>query len=94
LDYQNYTVLFEVNNQTLVFNGSILVTNVNGGLIYETITKQTTIEHKIRGNLNITFDNGKTRSWQVFKRRTYSAANGQIENLEAQIAADSSGNIS
>ena len=93
LDYQNYTVLFEVNNQTLVFNGSILVTNVNGGLIYETITKQTTIEHKIRGNLNITFDNGKTRSWQVFKRRTYSAANGQIENLEAQIAADSSGNI-
>ncbi|MGB0404491.1 MAG: hypothetical protein ACPGEG_10370, partial [Salibacteraceae bacterium] len=49
LEYQNYTVLFEVNNQTLVFNGTIEVTNLNGGLIYETITKTSTIEHKIRG---------------------------------------------
>lgn len=93
LEYQNYAVLFEVNNQTLVFNGTIVVTNINGGLVYETILLRSTIEHKIRGNINITFDNGNTRAWQVFKRRTYSAANGKIENLEAHLAADSSGNI-
>ncbi|MGB0390871.1 MAG: hypothetical protein ACPGD5_04835, partial [Salibacteraceae bacterium] len=61
--------------------------------IYETITKTSTIEHKIRGSINITFDNGSTRAWQVFKKRTYSAANGDIENLQARLAADSSGNI-
>lgn len=93
LDYQNYTVLFEVNNQTLVFNGTIVVTNLNGGLMYETLTKKSTIEHKIRGNLNITFDNGSTRTWQIFKKRSYSASNGKVENLQARLAADSTGNI-
>lgn len=93
LECQNYTVLFEVNNQTLVFNGTIVVTNINGGQVYEAITLKNTITHKIRGSINITFDNGKTRTWQIFKRRTYSAENGKIENLEAQLAADSTGNI-
>ncbi len=93
LEYQNYKVLFEVNNQTLIFNGTITVTNVYGGLIYETILMQSVIEHKIRGNIAIDFDNGKTRNWRIFKRRTYTAANGEISNLELKLSADSTRNI-
>ena len=92
LDYDNYTVKFEVNNQTLVFNGSLFVTNTSGGLIYEAITANKTIVHSIRGSLRITYDNGATREWKVFKRRTYRSPNGTVGDIQAELAADS-GNV-
>jgi len=93
LDYSNYTVKFDANGQTLIFNGSLYVTNVNGGLVYETILLGSTIIHKVRGNLMVTFDNGKTRQWSIYKKRTYAAPGKSIANLTLELSADSTGNI-
>lgn len=92
LNYQNYQVLFEVNGQILTFNGTITITNLNGGLIYETVLLKKVVEHKIRGSLEVTFDDGNKRTWRIFKKRIYQAAGGVVSNLQAEIAADS-GNI-
>lgn len=89
LEYQNYKVLFEANNEVLIFNGTITVTNVNGGLIYSTILLKQVVEHKIRGTLEVTFDNGAKRNWRIFKKRVYQAQDGKVDNLAATIAADS-----
>lgn len=93
LDYTNYTVKFDANNQTLIFNGSLYVTNVNGGLVYETILFGSTIIHKVRGNLMVTFDNGKTRQWSIYKQRKYAAPGKSVANLTLELSADSTGNI-
>jgi hypothetical protein len=93
LEYTNYTVKFDVNNQTLVFNGTLYVTNVNGGLVYETIISGKTIVHKVRGAIEITFDNGKTRTWNVTKRRIYRSATATTKDLQTVLEADSSNSI-
>ena len=93
LDYSNYTVKFEANGQTLVFNGSLYVTNVNGGLIFETIIGGKTIIHRVRGAINVTFDNGKTRLWNVYKKRTYHSPTSKVGELTLELSADSAGNI-
>ncbi|MCB0480615.1 MAG: hypothetical protein KDC83_04240 [Flavobacteriales bacterium] len=89
LDYSDYTVLFEVNNQTLVFNGSVFITNTNGGLIVHALTLKKTIVHTIRGELNIKFDNASTRKWKIYKKRTYSSSSGTAADLTGMISADS-----
>jgi len=93
LDYSNYTVKFDANGQTLIFNGSLFVTNVNGGLIYETVLFGKTIVHGVRGNIKVTFDNGKTRDWHVYKKRTYSTPTKKTADITLELSADSAGNI-
>lgn len=93
ITYNNYTVKFDVNQETLVFNGDLFVTNLNGGQVFEIITAQKRIVHKLRGAIKITFDNGATRTWHVFKKRTYSSASNQPKDVQLEIAADSTGKV-
>lgn len=89
LDYKDYRILFEVNNQTITMNGSIYITNVNGGFIVETILTSKIIERKVRGSLSITFDNGATRKWNVFKKRVYQSSTGKAADLTVTFSGDS-----
>ena len=74
--YQNYKVTRLSDNKSITINGSHLLTNVSGGLLYKLPTRQT-ITHTIgSSNLSITFDDGTKRDWSVARKRVYSYNGG------------------
>lgn len=93
ITFSNYEVKFLANNEVLIFNGSLYVTNATGGLLRDLLS-QSPIEHKIRGNLDITFDNGATRTWSIHRKRTFSSDDGTWSGVKLLLAADSTGNVS
>lgn len=58
------------DGKSITLNGTKSITNVYGGLLKDQIAGDI-ILHRIRGNLNITFDNGTMRSWTVARRETF-----------------------
>jgi len=74
--YQNYKVTRLRDNKSIIINGSHLLTNVSGSLLYQLPTLKT-ITHTIgSSNLSITFDDGTKRDWSVARKRVYSYNNG------------------
>jgi len=74
--YQNYKVTRLSDKKSITINGSHLLTNVSGGLLYQLPNLQT-ITHTIgSSNLSITFDDGSQRNWNVARKRVYSYNNG------------------
>lgn len=76
LTFTNYRVLYTKNNQTLEFNGPIRIENALGGTLFDVVNPlnpQTSINHKISGSIDITFDFGDTRRWRIRKQRTFEA---------------------
>jgi len=60
-------------NKTFILNGVTIYENVSGGLLvqlHQNLISQ--IIHKISGHLNITFENGKTKIWNIAKKKTFS----------------------
>lgn len=77
--FVNYTVTRPVNgvNRTIALNGYHLIHNVNGGrVVLATATNR--IVHNIRGVLQVDFDNGGARRWNVYRRVTYSVVNNAL----------------
>jgi hypothetical protein len=79
--YTNYKVLYYVNNQSITYNGTSYVTNgQHGGTMVSLFTtKPDTVQHKVRGLLQLTFDstgtgnNNVIREWNVFRKNTYTS---------------------
>jgi len=70
ITFINYKVTKLSTNKSITFNGNHTITNVNGGTV-ATITTNTPVVHKIRGNDTITFDDGTQRTWSVARKRTF-----------------------
>ncbi|HET6227228.1 MAG TPA: hypothetical protein VFF27_13175 [Bacteroidia bacterium] len=68
--YNNYKVTRVADNKSITFNGSITMTNVNGGGVLVLLSGQPII-HSVRGGMVITFDDGTTREWVVARKRSY-----------------------
>ncbi|HSH67768.1 MAG TPA: hypothetical protein VLB84_18650, partial [Bacteroidia bacterium] len=81
ITYDNYKVTNLTTNKSIVINGAITATNVNGGGIW-TLLSGTSIIHKLRGHMEIKFDDGTTGSWIVARSRVYTLTglilNGEI----------------
>lgn len=92
LTFTNYMIHFSANNQTLTFNGSLIVTNKNGGKLWHVLSQggNKTITHTIAGVIQITFDKNDTRSWTISKKRTYESTDGQFSGLTWTLEADGS----
>ncbi|MBS1511757.1 MAG: hypothetical protein JST86_13000 [Bacteroidetes bacterium] len=66
------------NNKSITINGSEVITNVTGGLLRNLATVGT-ITHTIASSgINITFDDGSQRSWQIAKQRVFTYSNGIV----------------
>ena len=65
------------DGKSIVLNGTKTITNVTGGLLKDLASLQT-IKHSIAGSLKVDFDNGKNRTWNVFKLRVFSYDNGIV----------------
>jgi hypothetical protein len=84
LTFNNYKVTRLSDMKSLTFNGTHTITNVNGGLLVN-ITSGNPIVHKIRANMQLTFDDNTNRTWQAARTRTFSIANNIVSE---QITGD------
>lgn len=71
--YDNYKVTRVADGKFIMFDGATNVTNVNGGGI-PVLLAGTTIIHKSKGALVITFDDGTKCSWGLAASRSYTFA--------------------
>lgn len=93
--YNDYKVLYYANNQSITYNGTMYVTNgPNGGTMLSLFTTTpTTVVHKVRGQLSLTFDStgtgnaNVTREWNVFRKKTYTS-NGTQTGISLSVEGD------
>ncbi|HEX4851495.1 MAG TPA: hypothetical protein VFV08_11845 [Puia sp.] len=77
ISIQNLKITRIRDNKSITLNGTKTITNVSGGLLVH-LSSLGSITHTISGNLSITFDNGKQRTWNVSKQRVFSYDNGIV----------------
>lgn len=97
--YNNYKVLYHTNNQSITYNGTTYVTNgpngKNGTLLSLFTTTPKVVEHKVRGQLSLTFDSTGTgnhnviRDWNIFRKNTYTS-NGTQTGITWSVEGDTS----
>ncbi|MCE9538829.1 MAG: hypothetical protein K8R85_06380 [Bacteroidetes bacterium] len=86
LTFNAYKVTYVSNNKSLTLNGTHKVTNVNGGGWLQ-LYFGTPIVHKVRADMQLTFDDGTTRTWQSAAKRTITY-NNTTEVLKSLSAGD------
>ncbi|MGC4104679.1 hypothetical protein [Ferruginibacter sp.] len=64
--------------KSITVNGSEVVTNVTGGLLYQLSTIGTITHTITSAGMTITFDDGTQRSWQVAKKRVFTYSGGVV----------------
>lgn len=79
--YDKYKVTRIADGKFIMFDGATNVTNVNGGGI-QVLLAGTTIIHKSRGALVITFDDGTKCSWGLAASRSYTFATPVLSTTE------------
>lgn len=94
LTYTNYTILFMANGEVLTFNGSLVVTNKDGGKLWEVLNigGNKVITHLVSGTIMITFNKNKndTRAWTISKKRIFQSTDGKFSGLTWTLAANGS----
>lgn len=79
LKYINFAVTKVASGKTTVFNGTRTFVNVTGGGLWQLYNNSvSSVVQRISGNMNITFDDGTTRSWNMARQLTYT---GVFQNL-------------
>ncbi|MEO6904156.1 MAG: hypothetical protein ABI315_13540 [Bacteroidia bacterium] len=81
ITYDKYKVTRVADGKFIMFDGATNVTNVNGGGVAALLTG-TTIIHKSRGALVITFDDGTKCSWGLAASRSYTYALPLLSTIE------------
>ncbi len=72
----NFKVTRLSDNKSIIVNGTKYITNVNGGLVDDATNFVTPIVHHITGAMQLTFDDGTTRSWNIDRTRSISRTSG------------------
>lgn len=81
--YQNLKITRISDNQSITLNGTKVITNVSGGRLRNLATSGTSIVHEVRSSgMDVTFDDGTVRSWQLARRRTFTYNNGIVASVE------------
>ncbi|MFN3403622.1 MAG: hypothetical protein ACK40G_05955 [Cytophagaceae bacterium] len=86
----NYTVQADATGEIVTVNGTVRVTNVKGGYAWEVVLDNSkTVEHKVRGSLNITYSNNESRVKNYFQYRTWSNSSAGWPGLTFEVDGDS-----
>ncbi len=88
LTFVNYVVQALATGDTVKIDGTLTFKNVNGGYIWEAVTKGSVIAYKVRGTFNITYANGVTRAKTYYQLRTYNSPTSNWAGLTHTIAGD------
>lgn len=69
ITFSNLSIKNNANNKSIIINGTHVVNNVNGGLVNMLTAGSTSVIHKITGSMTVTFDDGSSRSWAIYRQR-------------------------
>jgi hypothetical protein len=75
ITYNALVITSDHTGKSLTINGSHVITNVNGGLVDNSTSFATPILHRITGQMQLTFDNGSIRTWNVDRNRLIERTN-------------------
>lgn len=90
LDYTNYIVTRASDGKSIKFNGTQYVTNVVGGNIWTLILGGTVIRTVTGNNMNVTFDDGSTATWNINRKYTYTKS-GSVYACQGEGIGSSNG---
>jgi hypothetical protein len=69
ITFNNLMIKNIATNKSITVSGTKVVTNVNGGLVNMLTPGGSSIIHKITGNMNVTFDDGTSKVWSIYRQR-------------------------
>lgn len=78
LTFNNFGVNFVTTDVAYTYNGTKTITNVSGGLVRNLSPSQTGVNHKVRGSVQVTFEDNTTRSWDIYRNNNYDYNGGNI----------------
>ena len=67
----NFTITKVSSQKSITLNGVKVHKNVSGGVIWQLGNGINAIVHRTWGHLNVTFDDGTTKTWNVARQKTY-----------------------
>jgi hypothetical protein len=67
----NFTITKVSNQKSITLNGIKVHKNVSGGVIWQLGNGINAIVHRTWGHVNVTFDNGTSKTWNVARQKTY-----------------------
>lgn len=74
LSKSQWKLILNFDETTACVNGTRMIQNISGGLI-RNMTSEQLITHKLRGNVQASFDNGTASNWQLVRQRIISLNN-------------------
>ncbi len=78
MNIQNLRITRLSDNKSITINGVRTITNVSGGRLRDLASLGTIVHDVASAGMQITFDDGSQRTWQVAKRRTFTYNNGIV----------------
>ncbi len=76
--YQNLKITRVSDNKSITINGTMVHTNVSGGLLINLSTLGHIMHTLTSTGMSITFDDGTSRNWQIAKQRDFTYDNGVV----------------
>ncbi|HEX8548603.1 MAG TPA: hypothetical protein VF691_16695 [Cytophagaceae bacterium] len=76
ITYTDYSVKILANDDVVTINGTLRITNQSGGFVWQAVTNDAIITHKVRGTFNVLYANNEVRRRDYFRLKTWSSANG------------------
>ena len=67
----DFSITRIATNQTIVLNGVKVHKNVTGGVVPQLGHGISTVIHRTRGRMNVTFEDGSVKAWKVARQQTY-----------------------
>ena len=71
----NFKATRLADSKSITVNGTKYITNVTGGMVDDAANFTTPIVHHITGAMQVTFDDGTTRSWNIDRNRAIARTN-------------------
>ncbi len=70
----NFTITKVTNQKSITINGVKVHKNVSGGLIWQLGTGANVIIHRTWGHINVTFEDGTVKSWNIARQKTFTGS--------------------
>jgi hypothetical protein len=82
VNYQNLKITRVSDNKSITINGEKTITNVSGGRLRNLATRGSAIIHTVKSSgMNVTFDDGTVRSWQIARQRSFTYDGGIVLSI-------------
>ena len=77
-NFNNLKITRIKDGKSIVLNGELVRTNVSGGLVKNLASLQTITRTITSDGMNVSFDNGTARTWQIAKKKVFTYDNGIV----------------